>query len=94
VEELDGCAILTHMETKTSTHSSADTFRYEPEDLAPRDHLADEAALDAYLERNKDALNASIEEARAEFARGEYFTIDQVVADLAAQRDRRRASKA
>ncbi len=63
--------------------------RYTPEDLQPRDAAADDRAADAYLERNKDALNASIEKARAEFERGEYFTLDQVMADAKAQKLRR-----
>jgi predicted transcriptional regulator len=65
-------------------------FRYEREDLTPRDLVADEALVDAYVERNKDALNASIRKARGQLARGEYLTHDQVMADLKAQRQRRR----
>jgi hypothetical protein len=64
-------------------------FRYTPEDLAPRDTVADEVALDGYAKRNKDALNASIENAHAEFEGGEYFTRDQVMADVKAGRQRR-----
>lgn len=68
-------------------------FRYAPEDLAPRDLAADEALLDAFIKSNKDALNASVEKARAQIMRGEYFTRDQVIADLKAQRQRRRTRK-
>ena len=68
-------------------------FRYAPEDLAPRDSAADEAFLDAFIKRNKDTLNASIETARARIMRGEYFTRDQVMADVKAQRQRRRTVK-
>jgi hypothetical protein len=64
-------------------------FRYEREDLAPRDLVADEAFVDSYVERNKDALNASIKKARGQIAHGEYFTHDQVMANLKAQRRRR-----
>lgn len=64
-------------------------IRYAPEDLAARDAAADDAAVDAYVARNKDALNASIKKAHAEFERGEHFTLDQVSADIAAQRQRR-----
>jgi hypothetical protein len=64
-------------------------FRYAPEDLVPRDLAADEALLDDYIRRNKDALDASIEKARAQVMRGKYFTRDQVMADLKAQRQRR-----
>jgi len=62
---------------------------YTKEDLEPRDAAADEAALDAFLKRNKDAINASIDKARAEYERGEYFTHEQVWADIKAQRARR-----
>ncbi|HEX3672980.1 MAG TPA: hypothetical protein VHU87_01785 [Rhizomicrobium sp.] len=83
------------MNTKTAKAKQAKSgILYEPEDLAPRNVAADEATLDTYLERNKDALNASIEKAHAEFANGEYFTLDQVMADVGAQRQRRRARKA
>ena len=44
----------------------------------------EEARLDAWEERNKDALNASIREARARFARGEYRTHEEVWARLRA----------
>lgn len=67
--------------------------RYTSEDLAPRDAAADDAALDSYLLRNKDPLNASIEKAHLEFEQGEYFTLDQVVADVSAQQQRRRSRK-
>jgi hypothetical protein len=72
----------------------ADAFRYEQEDLVPRDESAEIAELERLLERNKDKVAASLAQARAEFDRGEYFTLDQVIADVDAQRQRRRASKA
>jgi hypothetical protein len=75
------------MSTKTAKPPKA---LYTEEDLAPRDHAADEAALDAWLERNKDALNASADRAREEYERGEYYTHEQVWADIKAQRARRR----
>jgi predicted transcriptional regulator len=80
------------MTTKTAS-KSAESFRYEPEDLEPRDPAAAEASLDAYLRRNKDAINASIEPDHAEFERGEYFTLDQVMADIDAERQRRPTRK-
>jgi len=70
------------MNTKTAKPPKA---LYTEEDLAPRDHAADEAALDAWIERNKDALNASIDKARAEFERGHYFTHEQVWAEVSAR---------
>ena len=79
------------MSTRTAkTKPRKSRFRYQREDLAPRDLMADEAFVDNYVERNKDALNASIRNAREQIARGEYFTHDQVMADLKAQRKRSR----
>jgi predicted transcriptional regulator len=78
------------MSTKIAkAKKSKSGVRYAPEDLAPRDVAADEAVLDTYLQRNKDALNASIEKAHAEFEKGEYFTLDRVMADVRAQQQRR-----
>ena len=74
------------MSTKTAKPAKA---LYTEEDLAPRDHAADEAALDAWIERNKDALKASFKQAKEEYERGEYFTHEQVCADIKAQRARR-----
>ncbi|MEJ0025861.1 MAG: hypothetical protein WDN01_07530 [Rhizomicrobium sp.] len=45
------------------------------------------AELDAWIERNKDALNASIRRAREDFARGESYTLEDVMAEI---RERRR----
>jgi hypothetical protein len=50
---------------------------------------AEEAEMDAWLLRNKDALNASIRKSREQFARGEFYTQEQVDAELAARRHRR-----
>lgn len=83
------------MSTKTAKAKPAkSSFRYAPEDVEPRDCGADEAFADAYTKRNKDALNASIEEAHAAFERGDYFTLDQAIADVKAQRQRRQTRKA
>ena len=82
------------MNTKTTKPAPTKSgFRYTEEDLAPRDFAAEEAAMDAYIERNKDAINASIDLAREQHARGEYFTHEQVFADLEAQTLRRRTAK-
>jgi len=68
----------------------ADSFRYQSEDLEHPDPAAAEASLDSYLQRNKDAINASIDQDHAEFERGEYFTLEQVMADIDSQRQRSR----
>lgn len=82
------------MSTKTAKPKrTASGLHYTPEDLASRNMAEDEAAVDSFLERNKDALNASIEKADAEFERGVFFTLDQAMADVGAQRQRRRVRK-
>ncbi len=68
-------------------------FRNAPDDLVPRDAAAEEVFMESFMKRNKEALNASIEKARAQVARGKYFTRDQVMADVKAQRQRRRTEK-
>lgn len=60
----------------TKTPRVTSETHYAPEDLEPRDRAADEAALCRFVECNRDALNASIEKAQAEFERGEYFTLE------------------
>ena len=74
------------MNTKTAKPPKA---LYTEEDLAPRDHAADEAALDAWIERNKEALRASFKKAREEYERGEYYTHEQVWAEVSARLKRR-----
>jgi antitoxin ParD1/3/4 len=69
-----------------STKAEKPKFRYLPEDLESRDPVADEAAVDAWVKRNKGALNESIRQADEEFARGEYYTLDEVMAELKARR--------
>ena len=82
------------MSAKTTPRKS-DTapFQYEPADLVLPDMAADEAALAAFLERNGSALKASAERARGEFERGACCTLDQMMADIEAQKQRRGVSK-
>ncbi len=47
---------------------------------------AEEAEMDAFLFRNRDEINASIRKAREEFARGDFYTLDEVMAHLEADR--------
>jgi hypothetical protein len=82
---------MVKMTSKPITRAT-EIFRYEPEDLEAPDRSKDEAVIDGFVERNKYALNASLEKARAEFERGEYLTLDQVRANLSAQRRHLRAS--
>jgi hypothetical protein len=42
------------------------------------------AEADRWLERNKDALNESIRRSDEEFARGEYYTHEEVMAHIKA----------
>jgi hypothetical protein len=77
----------------TQQKSGTDPFRYEPADLLLPDMAADEAALAGFLERNGSALKASAERARVEFEQGACCTLDQMMADVEGQRQRRRGSK-
>jgi hypothetical protein len=82
------------MNTKTTEpKTTSQSFQYTKEDLAPCDFVTEEAFMDAFLERNKEAINASIKLSRKQFARGEYFTEAQVLADLEAQFLRRHNAK-
>jgi len=58
------------------------------------DRGSSEAEWDAWGERNKDALQASFDKARADYARGHYFTLEEVMAEIKAQAKRRQARKA
>ena len=82
------------MSAKTTPRKS-DTapFQYEPADLVLPDMAADEAALAAFLERNRSALKASAERACSEFERGACRTLDQMLVDVDVQRQRRGVSK-
>lgn len=62
-------------------------YRHEDAELT-------EAELDAWGERNKEALNASLDEAEAQIERGEWHTLEEVRAHLDAQAKRRQARKA
>jgi hypothetical protein len=63
---------------------AAKVFRYEPADMKPRDHAADNAFIDAFIARNRDALIESIEETDRQFERGEVHTLDEAMAELKA----------
>jgi hypothetical protein len=52
-----------------------------------------DAELEAWEERNKDALQASFDRAREAYARGEWYTWEEVKAELEAQAKRRQAGK-
>ena len=68
---------------KAAKKLSETGFRYEPEDLKPRDHSAEDAALGDFITRNKAALIESLDEADREDERGEGRTLDDVLARLA-----------
>ena len=63
-------------------------YLHDEDDTPPED-----AAYDAWIERNKDAINASVEKAHQEYLRGECRSLDEVMADImarAAERIRKR----
>ncbi|MEJ1970144.1 MAG: hypothetical protein WDN03_16165 [Rhizomicrobium sp.] len=55
--------------------------------------VEEEAEIDAWTARNKDALDASIRKSREDYARGRFHTQEQVDAELAARRLRRLQKK-
>ena len=52
-----------------------------------------DAYWDAWFERNGEALDASCDEAEAQIERGEWFTLEEVMANLEAQAKHRQALK-
>jgi len=62
------------METKIDPKVIADLSRYTAEELDP-EVAKDEAAMDAYIERNRDALNAALEQGYLSLDRGEKVEI-------------------
>jgi hypothetical protein len=64
---------------------------YKPEDADAVEFT--DAYWDAWFERNGEALDASCDEAEAQIERGEWFTLEEVMAELEAQAKRRQALK-
>ena len=71
------------MEESEAPYKPQDGF----EDYVPEDEL------DAFLWRNRHAINASARKAREEYARGQYHTIEEVMAELAERAKQRQAHK-
>jgi uncharacterized protein YdaU (DUF1376 family) len=61
--------------------------------LRPKDAPADDAFIDAFFERNREALNERIERSLAECKLGEYHTLKEVMSRIQAQRRRRARQK-
>ncbi len=79
--------------TKGAKTKTPDVFRYEPEDLEQRDHAADDALIDGFVARNREALIESIEETDKQFERGEIHTLDEAMAELEKRRALRQKSR-
>ena len=77
----------------TRSKSVRREFRYSAEDLEPKDAAADDAFIDAFIERNREALNESLAAIEKSFERGEVHTLKEVMAEIAMQRKRRRAKR-
>ena len=61
-------------------------FPYKAEDLEPR-NVPDEAAVeDAFIERNRESINAALQEGYDDIERGHIRTMEQVAADLGKRR--------
>lgn len=65
-------------------------FRHEGED----ENFVPEGGWDAYLWRNRHAINESIRKGREEYARGHYYTMEEVMAEIKARAKKRQARKA
>jgi predicted transcriptional regulator len=57
--------------------------QYKPEDDDAVEFT--DAYLDAWFERNAEALNASLDEAEAQIERGEWYTLEEVMARVRAE---------
>lgn len=66
----------------------ADLSRYTPEELDPQ-VAEDEAAMDAYIERNRDALNRALEAGYLSLKNGKGMPIRSLEDLLAALEDER-----
>jgi hypothetical protein len=72
---------MTKKPPKKGLSESESEYRHEDTGLT-------EAEWDAWGERNKEALQASFDKAREEYARGEYYTLDEVKRRIKAKIDR------
>jgi hypothetical protein len=70
--------------TKAAKPTTPEIFRYEPEDLEPRDQASDDALIDDFVSRNREELIRSVEESDAEEARGEGRLLEDVMAEVKA----------
>ncbi|HEY1630166.1 MAG TPA: hypothetical protein VGF56_02570 [Rhizomicrobium sp.] len=68
--------------TKAPKPTAPEVFRYEPEDLEPRDQAADDAMIDDFIARNKKELLESLDEADKEDERGEGRLLEDVMAEI------------
>jgi hypothetical protein len=50
---------------------------YSPEELEPRDHAADEAWADAWIERNREQIDRDVAQARRSLADGKGKTFSK-----------------
>ncbi len=76
------------MSTKIDPKVIADLSRYTTEELDP-EIAKDEAAMDAFIERNRDALNTALKEGYLSLDRGEGVEIrslEDLLSALAKQR--------
>ncbi len=65
---------MTTKPTKPGMEESERQYKAEDDDAFT------EAHMESWLERNADALNASIREAREQLARGEGYTLEETMA--------------
>ena len=68
-------------------------YRHEGEGV-DYENFVPEGGWDAYLWRNRDAINESIRKSEEEYARGHFYTLEEVMAEIKARARRRQARKA
>ena len=68
-------------------------FRHEGEDDGFENYVPVDA-LDAFLWRNRHAIRESCDRAEEDYARGHYYTGEEVLAEIKARAKKRQARKA
>jgi predicted transcriptional regulator len=82
------------MDTKTPKQKRGTSlFPYRAEDLEPRNLPDEVASEDAFIERNRDAINAVLEEGYKDIERGDVRTMEEVAAELRRRRRSRSRSR-
>lgn len=82
------------MDTK-APKTTRTSFRYDADEIEPRDSAAAEQFADKFVARNRDAINEALKSARASLkaGKGVAFPTSEKLADHIMRKVRRRSSK-